>query len=131
MVRYRNAAASSECLLAHLAKLRECSVLTTNWWTSEPLTVYMHVPAIVSRSTRLNDHFDGHIVWSASFPQHCIGANHGVQWQTDSALSSRENLKTSVFEAKPLPMVWHKRSYDVQLRNLAKTLKHQVLQRPG
>jgi hypothetical protein len=31
----------------------------SNWWQDgEPLTAYMHVPAIVSRSTRLNDHFD-------------------------------------------------------------------------
>ena len=88
MVRYRNAVAASSvcCVLANRCQVKR-AVLATNWRTSEPLTTYMHVPAIVCRSTRLNDHFDGHIVWSAGFPQHCIGANHGVQWQTHSALS--------------------------------------------
>ena len=87
MVRYRNAAASIVCWHSLPSYIIKRAVLTTYWRTSQPLTAYMHVPAIVCRSTRRNDHFDGHIVWSAGFPHHGIGANHGAQWQTHSALS--------------------------------------------
>ena len=49
------------------------AVLTTYWRTSQPLTAYMHVPAIVCRATRLNDHFDGHCVvcWLPSARHRC------------------------------------------------------------
>ena len=87
MVRYRNAAASIVCWHSLPSYIIKRAVLTTYWRTSQPLTAHMHVPAIVCRSTRRNDHFDGHIVWSAGFPHHGIGANHGAQCQTHSALS--------------------------------------------
>ena len=78
--------------LGHCSRLK--SGAATNWRTSEPLTANMHVPAIICMATRLNDHFDGQIVWSAGFHQNCIGANLQMSLFSLSLRFTRETTKT-------------------------------------
>ena len=89
--RDRNAAASFDGLDT-VARVK--SSPATNWRTSKPLTANMHVPAIICMATRLNDHFDGQIVWSAGFHQNCIGANLQMSLFSLSLRFTRETTKT-------------------------------------